>query len=167
MDIAAAMGFSSFGRSKKRKFNQAIAPKAQSEITGANSTQLGVRPKRQDQQNQSEEILDHQSNGDITILEDVGATPETHNAKGKGKQLTATGLGSFLARDHSLPGRPTFDQHVGENLAEFMVSYGGPSIPKAELHVLRQGVHNEQGDVAYFLPSFIEDPWEKLRNGQT
>lgn len=30
------------------------------------------------------------------------------------------------------------------------------------LQALRRGVRNERGDMAYFLPSFLEDPWEKL-----
>jgi hypothetical protein len=27
---------------------------------------------------------------------------------------------------------------------------------------LRRGIRNERGDMAYFLPSFLEDPWAKL-----
>lgn len=30
------------------------------------------------------------------------------------------------------------------------------------LQALRRGVVNARGDMAYFLPSFVEDPWEKL-----
>ena len=30
------------------------------------------------------------------------------------------------------------------------------------LQALRRGVRNERGDMAYFLPSFLEDPWAKL-----
>jgi hypothetical protein len=30
------------------------------------------------------------------------------------------------------------------------------------LQALRRGIRNERGDIAYFLPSFLEDPWEKL-----
>ncbi|KIV98614.1 uncharacterized protein PV09_09606 [Verruconis gallopava] len=31
-----------------------------------------------------------------------------------------------------------------------------------ELEAYRKGVKNENGDIAWFLPSFIEDPWAKL-----
>ena len=30
------------------------------------------------------------------------------------------------------------------------------------LQALRRGVRNERGDMAYFLPSFLEDPWKEL-----
>ncbi|KAM0714236.1 hypothetical protein Q7P37_010023 [Cladosporium fusiforme] len=30
------------------------------------------------------------------------------------------------------------------------------------LQALRYGIANKRGDKAYFLPSFLEDPWEKL-----
>lgn len=30
------------------------------------------------------------------------------------------------------------------------------------LQALRRGIRNDRGDTAYFLPSFLEDPWEKL-----
>lgn len=33
---------------------------------------------------------------------------------------------------------------------------------KPSLEALRHGVVNERGDVAYFLPSFLEDPWKGL-----
>ena len=30
------------------------------------------------------------------------------------------------------------------------------------LQALRRGIRNERGDMAYFLPSFLEDPWKEL-----
>lgn len=36
---------------------------------------------------------------------------------------------------------------------------------KPDQRSLRQGVRNERGDMVFFLPSFIEDPWRALRNG--
>ncbi|KAK6432282.1 hypothetical protein LTR95_011543 [Oleoguttula sp. CCFEE 5521] len=36
--------------------------------------------------------------------------------------------------------------------------FGQPS-----LQALRQGVRSENGDMVYFLPSFLEDPWAGLR----
>ncbi|GAB1739703.1 hypothetical protein NU219Hw_g4645t1 [Hortaea werneckii] len=33
---------------------------------------------------------------------------------------------------------------------------------RPDLQALRYGVKNDKGDTAYFLPSFIEDPWKGL-----
>ena len=44
-----------------------------------------------------------------------------------------------------------------------MVSFGGAPIPESELRALQHGVVNGAGDTAYFLPSFVEDPWERLK----
>jgi hypothetical protein len=30
------------------------------------------------------------------------------------------------------------------------------------LQALRRGIRNERGDMAYFLPSFLENPWKEL-----
>lgn len=46
IDIAAAMGFGSFGGTKKRKYDQASSPKSKADASGANSTKLGVRTKK-------------------------------------------------------------------------------------------------------------------------
>lgn len=35
---------------------------------------------------------------------------------------------------------------------------------KPTLEALRHGVRNENGDMVYFLPSFIEDPWKHLKS---
>lgn len=41
-------------------------------------------------------------------------------------------------------------------------STSGPrTLSREELAALRRGVRNAQGDLAYFLPSFVEDPWAK------
>ncbi|CAN9210015.1 unnamed protein product [Alternaria alternata] len=137
-EIAAAMGFASFGGTKKRKFDH--SPKAKpdaNDASGANSTALGVRTKK------------------------VASAEDVKNA----------GLASFLARGQNLPEHPpptattqapaaSADQSAGE-----MVSFGGPSVSRAELNMLRNGVRTENGDTVYFLPSFVEDPWARLRKG--
>lgn len=35
-----------------------------------------------------------------------------------------------------------------------------------DLRALRQGVRNDNGDMVYFMPSFIHDPWEHLRKSK-
>ncbi|KAF2027880.1 hypothetical protein EK21DRAFT_70967 [Setomelanomma holmii] len=145
LDIAAAMGFSSFGGVKKRKYDQTNSPKTPSvmDASGANSTELGVRPKK--------------------------ASKPTSKAK---KAPQPTGLADFLARGQTIPDKPQIappsesvsSQH--DLSASEMVSFGGSPISKAELNALRIGVKDKNGDTAYFLPSFIEDPWEKLKGGK-
>lgn len=39
----------------------------------------------------------------------------------------------------------------------------GSDSGKADLHALRNGVVNERGDMVYFKPSFLEDPWKGLK----
>ena len=154
-EMAAMMGFSSFGGTKKRKFDQTNSPKAKEEYSasGANSTELGVRTKAPSNERQGGEECT-----------DAAAIPQQKASL----PPPASGLASFLARGQKLPEKPpTVAQSHQTTVpradlpASDMVSFGGPSIPRAELNTLRFGVKNENGDTAYFLPSFVEDPWEK------
>lgn len=152
--MAAMMGFSSFGGTKKRKFDQTKSPaKQEYSASGANSTELGVRIKVQEFES-----------GDSEGVHGAAATASAKQPPSSG------GLASFLARGQALPAKPP--QAVPETTAQAdpsaseMVSFGGPSITRAELNALRHGVRNENGDTAYFLPSFVEDPWEKLSTGR-
>lgn len=202
-DIAAAMGFSSFGGNKKRKYDQTNSPKAKPDASGANTTRLGVRSRLEPEATQGPE-------DPITADEDVSALTSNDDPaqtkkqqKQKQKQPVATGLAAFLNRGKQLPERPVQvlatqslanQDSVQTSLTEenglparpaqnpeaqgqeysapaptyenpsdatYMVSFGGPAIPRAELATLRHGVVDENGDKAYFLPSFVEDPWDK------
>ena len=215
-EIAAAMGFSSFGNqlsNKKRKFNQDTfmdASKPNSSGTGANSMQLGARQKkipsmntlRSPQQNDKdgEEWLDPgyveesvDMNEESSLSADTVLPPQASpsnfepinraNPRSKGKQNRSgpSGLAQFLARGETLkqdvpaseigdsgtkhclnavfPSDPSFPTEPTASI---------PSIPlgifgREDTHVLRKGVRNAQGDVAYFLPSFVEDPWGNQR----
>lgn len=154
-EMAAMMGFSSFGGTKKRKFEQTKSPaKEEYSASGANSTELGVRIREPENQT---------SGG--------GEPPSAATAANAAMEQPppAGGLASFLARGQALPTKPPQavlpQPRVSSRLsssASELVSFGGPSIPRAELNALRQGVPNEHGDLAYFLPSFVEDPWETL-----
>ena len=156
-DIAAAMGFGSFGGTKKRKFDHTNSPKAKADASGANSTKLGVRVKKAAgaEEHDSEKAA-HQA---------ALAQSDAHVGSQK-TQTPASGLASFLARGQSLPDKPPATRPVGsEQSATEMISFGGPAISRAELNALRNGVQTENGDTAYFLPSFVEDPWAKLKKG--
>lgn len=153
-EMAAMMGFSSFGGTKKRKFDQTNSPKAKEEYSasGANSTELGVRTKASNEKQGGEGHID------------VAFMPQQKASL----PPPASGLASFLARGQELPEKPPRVAQSHQETANRtdlaaseMVSFGGPSIPRAELNTLRFGVKNEKGDTAYFLPSFVEDPWGK------
>lgn len=172
-DIAAAMGFSSFGGTKKRKHDQTLSPKAKAGASGANTTLLGARSKAK--LHLSEDASDHgtepETSSQVTESQQAVAKNKTNQ---KTKQPAATGLAAFLSRGQDIPERPaTEENHVtvppprDDSSASFMLSFGGPPFPQAELAALRNGVVDENGDKAYFLPSFVEDPWEKPTSGCT
>ncbi|KAF1350286.1 hypothetical protein EJ07DRAFT_139579 [Lizonia empirigonia] len=154
-EMAAMMGFSSFGGTKKRKFDHANSPKAKDDYSasGANSTELGVQTKIPSNEQQSgEEISGAKS-------------PVQHTSA---PLPTASGLASFLARGQALPEKPPNAVQKQETIAGVdssaseTVSFGGPPISRADLNALKFGVKNGNGEAAYFLPSFVEDPWERL-----
>jgi hypothetical protein len=173
-DIAAMMGFGSFGGTKKRKYDQTNSPNSKIDASGANSTQLGVRMKS----NPDEVSLDFDDDVvsiNIPIAKVQPQSTPTTKSKGRGKQPEATGLAAFLAHAKLLPENPpgveqatlpTTQDQSAQNRNSATFSYGGPSISENELHALRRGVRNEAGDMAYFLPSFVEDPWVKLEQQQ-
>ncbi|KAH8727923.1 hypothetical protein GQ44DRAFT_648313 [Phaeosphaeriaceae sp. PMI808] len=167
LDIAAAMGFSSFGGTKKRKHDQTSSPKSKVDASGANSTALGARPKKStDDFPEQSSIEDH-----AAIDRDV-PTPHVAQPKKAQKPADPTGLAAFLARAQMLPETPSKMEQVNltsrqpEPSNTETISFGGPSISKAELNALRFGIKNEHGDTAYFLPNFVEDPWKPLRGGR-
>ncbi|KAF2747173.1 hypothetical protein M011DRAFT_477620 [Sporormia fimetaria CBS 119925] len=164
IDIAAAMGFSSFGGAKKRKFSQSNSPKRGGpDASGANSVRLGVRTKLTDNEPDPEEIPGK-------VME---STEQTGKSKANAKLPAASSLADFLNRGQSLPEKPVSgpapveeQQPNSKDDTDTAVSFGGPTVTKAELNALRQGIRNSRGDLAYFLPSFVEDPWEKLERGR-
>ena len=105
------------------------------------------------------------------------------NPRPKGKQNKSgpSGLAQFLARGEAfkqdVPASENRDSGTKHSLdAVFPSDPSLPTEPTASIlstplgsfgcedtHVLRKGVRNAQGDVAYFLPSFVEDPWKNQR----
>jgi hypothetical protein len=125
-EIAAAMGFASFGgATKKRKLNvdEAVVDTANKgkSATGSNSQPLGqptARPAAKEPP------------GNPRIRS--SAIVRTANKRAAAKVIETT--------TNTYPASGT-----------------------ANLGALRKGVRNARGDTAYFLPSFLEDPWESLR----
>jgi hypothetical protein len=166
MDIAAAMGFASFGGAKKRKYDQTNSPKAKPAASGANTAQLGVRSRK------TEKDILEDGHVDAIVEGTSNLGPPAHKPKKAQKAPAASGLADFLARAQTLPDKPPNAPETampssdsGPSTTE-MVSFGGPPISKAELSALRFGVRNEQGDMAYFLPNFVEDPWANIKHGK-
>ena len=101
--------------------------------------------------------------------------------KGKQNQSGPSGLAQFLARGgafkQDVPASESGDFGAKHSPDAVLPSdtplptkptASIPSIPLGtfgceDTHVLRKGVRNVQGDVAYFLPSFVEDPWRNQR----
>ena len=121
--------------------------------------------------------------GQAASKTDLG-TKTSNDKQNKGQ--ASGGLSAFLSRGQSLP-NPS--EHAAPGLAgmqeplkqqadlqlpdrplppvtaEKSNGSGGPM--EHSLQAYRQGVRNEKGDMVYFLPSFLEDPWEKLEKGNT
>jgi hypothetical protein len=186
-EVAAAMGFSSFGGTKKRKFDQASSPKAKLDASGANMTRLGVRPKIVAEEEDvgpdavTETVEDTEATDPAGSASQSESHPPASDTKSKSnikhKQPTATGLAAFLSRGHALPDKspavnatphPLTDVPVvqADPAMSEMVSFGGAPISRAEVNTLRKGVRDGNGHTAYFLPSFVEDPWEKTKDRQ-
>jgi hypothetical protein len=187
-EMAAAMGFSSFGGAKKRKFDQTNSPKtSKPDSSGANSTKLGVRTKtmadgtesgaKTGVTNEAGETTDPAGNASQSQPPSI-SKPSKTKGKQKQKQPAASGLAAFLNLGKGLPEKPltgdkdetdvplTQDAQTSPDTAD-MISFGGEPIPRAKLNMLRSGVKNENGDTAYFLPSFVEDPWANLRKSKS
>ncbi|KAK8215481.1 hypothetical protein BKA81DRAFT_405796 [Phyllosticta paracitricarpa] len=91
----------------------------------------------------------------------------------KSKETVPTGLAAFLARGKELPEKPSTGpsnftpDSAGANvpvasLPETSDTQSGSNFVEPDLQALRNGIRDENGDIAYFLPSFIEDPWMRL-----
>ena len=71
-------------------------------------------------------------------------------------------------RTHDSKQRPNENAQLPERVATTRSPEGGPATATAQqgeptLEQLRHGVRDENGDIAYFLPSFLEDPWKDLK----
>ncbi|KAH7410245.1 hypothetical protein DE146DRAFT_343211 [Phaeosphaeria sp. MPI-PUGE-AT-0046c] len=164
LDIAAAMGFSSFGGTKKRKHDQTDSPQGKVGASGANTTELGVRTIRAT----GDEVDVGEAND--TAASVSAPSSSVHRSKKK-LQPPAAGLADFLARAQTLPERPPGGSNLksehenGQKEATTeMRSFGGTLVSKAELSALYHGVTNENGDSVIFLPNFVEDPWSKMKD---
>ncbi len=147
-EIAAAMGFSSFGGTKKRKYDNRQSPKPKPDASGANATEIGVRAKK---------VAGAEGTGAGVSHTGFLSTLEPNNGR---DASTASALETSSTQDQA-PSNQVPSPEEAETLC-----FGGPPISRAELNALRLGVKDSNGDMAYFLPNFVEDPWEKTSDRQ-
>jgi len=164
-EIASAMGFSAFGGqpNKKRKYNHNLENAAaaiddpRGKSSGANTTELGIRNQNASNENEGTEMAAARAGT-------IGRHPEGASA----------GLSQFITHAQSLPPRPGPPRIEQSHHSPTRPTAAPSSFPTGvpaeffdkmtwkDLEALRKGVKDANGDVAYFLPSFIEDPWAKL-----
>lgn len=92
------------------------------------------------------------------------------DSKGKGKGKAATGANDIPV-GRPKPRDATTAVEADANGSGVKTAFAGAGAgasasttgEKPSLEALRLGVVNEKGDMAYFLPSFLEDPWKGLR----
>ncbi|KAF2102005.1 hypothetical protein NA57DRAFT_53942 [Rhizodiscina lignyota] len=161
-EIAAAMGFTSFGMkpgAKRRKnddgrftVTDASSASGNSTARGANSTPLGIRGKgnvssSDDTQAGIATTAAPAANQEAQDLQQLPSKPAFSDG-GSGR-----GYGSSSAPSHK-SGAGLYARIQGKKLGD---------LDGEELAALSRGVRNEAGDMVYFKPSFVEDPWERLR----
>ena len=146
VDVAALMGFGSFGSKphlkKKRKLNE-----SGNAGTGANSVQLPVNPRKRREEVQGED--ERSTYGSLPAkpagqADDGGSPrPSHHQADNAGFEAYNSAV---TAEAHAIP------RERGK-------------MPNGDWnwYALRKGVRDENGDMAYFDKSFVEDPWARLK----
>ena len=138
--VAAAMGFSGFGTQlgKKRKFspNDGFVGTA----TSTDQTAKGTGA--------NETLL-----GDRSVRSAAGPTLTSEKLGSTTNDQYGAAQGEQPADHEEVKGSITTANDVARTTGN-----EGPT-----LEALRNGVRNERGDMVYFLPSFLEDPWQGLK----
>lgn len=141
--LAASMGFSSFGNgTRKRKHNSDNAVTDASPLSGQIKRPQGAPSGR---------------GANITPL------GNRRGPSAPGQELVSDGK-----RDFDLPrGDPPPVGAALRTALEKPATTGQDQMPftqnTPDLGAYRHGVRQPNGDIAYFLPSFIEDPWAQLK----
>ena len=150
-DVAAAMGFGSFGAKPHLKKKRKTEPSSE-QGSGSNSLPIELRKERDT--SRAEEMHSISSLGD----------PITH---AMGEMPPGSPRMSEVAPGHmTLPKRPPSPEHghedvkgVGSNIER---EPGKLTNGQWDWTALRKGVRDEHGDTAYYNASFVEDPWAAL-----
>lgn len=135
--IAAAMGFSSFGirPGQKRKFDA---------NDGYIDPEASVSAREISAQGKGANAMPL---GDRKAVKATGdGSTGTEKACGGGAKEAQS-----QQRRTGVPSKQTSGNHASAG-----------ATGASDLRAFRNGVRNEQGDMVYFLPSFLEDPWKDL-----
>ena len=146
-DVAAAMGFDSFGPkphlNKKRKVESSHMP------SGSNTLSLGTRSDHS-----------HESYLQNSQLDSAASESAQGSSEVRGFARTSENRGSN-AGDHANTSQVKNDESRSREKANRGV---GGRLPNGEWdwQALRKGVRDENGDIAYYDASFVENPWASL-----
>jgi len=146
-ELAAALGFSSFGAqpsTKRRKYNtyDAVVDVDVPHGSAANSLPLGQRPPK------SSVIVDNATQNPSPLSKVAEEKRENAINAADGATITPA----------PLPTNPA----TSGILQDWDVETLGPrKFSQSELHALREGVRLPGGTITYFLPTFVEDPWKE------
>lgn len=151
-DVAAAMGFGSFGAKPHLRKKRKTEPSSE-QGSGSNCLPIGLRKERD-----TSRAEDTQS---ISSLRD----PVTH---AMGEVPPGSPRMSEVAPGHmTLPKRPPSPEHVHQGVKSVGSNVerepGKLADGQWDWNALRKGVRDEHGDTAYYDASFVEDPWAALR----
>lgn len=144
--MAAMMGFQSFGGPQKAKRRKIEDHASTVPATAANETPIATRAGTSTQGDQVNNTTTNQTAS--------RATPTSNQRK----QPALTGLAAFLQHGQNLPDPPADAVQESSTATHKAATTAAPGM-SPELTAYRWGVPNTNGDMIYFLPSFIEDPW--------
>lgn len=146
-ELAAALGFSSFGAqpsTKRRKYNtyDAVVDIDIPHGSAANSLPLGQRPPK--------------SNANVNNASQ-NPSPLSAAAEEKRENDIEAADGATVQ-----PAPQATNSAMSNMLQDWDVETKGPrKFSQSELHALREGLRLPGGTITYFLPSFVEDPWKE------
>ncbi|KAF2402291.1 hypothetical protein EJ06DRAFT_332104 [Trichodelitschia bisporula] len=165
-EMSAAMGFSSFGQqlgaNKRKRIGQGSSPGKESPSrgrdetepknrrlhptpTGSNITPIGDVTERRNRRPEPGSVTEHP-----LPFHHVPPQNDVKSGHDVERQPRISKLDNAL---HELDGvEPLPSGPEGKTLDQ---------LTRDDLQALRRGVPDARGDLAYFMPSFVEDPWTK------
>lgn len=163
-EIAAAMGFAAFGssaNSKKRKANAAKTDSSDPAMDApfpSKTTTMSNTSITTSQIDNDATMTDALDTVGIShplatgLLSGTAGSPPAAPSAGKKLKGDTGGLAEFVTR-----GQQIHAIQPASNAGSMGDSQIGP-----DWNTYRTGVRNEHGDMVYFKPSFLEDPWKGL-----
>ncbi|KAL6715196.1 hypothetical protein ACLMJK_007460 [Lecanora helva] len=166
--MAATMGFTSFGSKPNHPKKK---QKLSANSTGSNEIPLGVRSK---ELSGTETVKQQRNPQGLPKMKDDAVANETADASGKGLPMSdfhasANGRTKSTGQTEGDLGNwiPT-SSHNAMNEKQNVEENNNHGFTKGaevtwDWQALRKGIKDENGDVAFYDQSFVEDPWRELR----